>query len=384
MVNKNKDKNEINKGEINETVGLLKRILKLLYIVMIVAGIFIITLIAQKWGILGFILSLLKVMSPLFIGFAIAWLFNPAVEKMERKGLPRFAGTMIVYLILIVFLIIFFKLFIPTMYDQINELIKSIPNIIKNLEDILDKTLTKMESPNIDISSIKDNILNTLGTFTTNFTGTLPAKILDIILGLISGLGTLVFGLVVGLYMLLDFEAIKKQFVKYIPIKYRHEASTLIGNIGSEVRKSINGTLLVAFAVFIGDFLGFAVVGLQGALIFALFCGLTDLIPYIGPYIGGAAAVVVGFSTSTPTGIAVLAIVIIVQLLENFVLQPVIMSKTMKLNPVTIIIGLLIFNHFFGIVGMILATPTIALLKVIYEFIAMKYNFFGENELKES
>ena len=384
MVNKNKDKNEINKGEINETVGLLKRILKLLYIVMIVAGIFIITLIAQKWGILGFILSLLKVMSPLFIGFAIAWLFNPAVEKMERKGLPRFAGTMIVYLILIVFLIIFFKLFIPTMYDQIYELIKSIPNIIKNLEDILDKTLTKMESPNIDISSIKDNILNTLGTFTTNFTGTLPAKILDIILGLISGLGTLVFGLVVGLYMLLDFEAIKKQFVKYIPIKYRHEASTLIGNIGSEVRKSINGTLLVAFAVFIGDFLGFAVVGLQGALIFALFCGLTDLIPYIGPYIGGAAAVVVGFSTSTPTGIAVLAIVIIVQLLENFVLQPVIMSKTMKLNPVTIIIGLLIFNHFFGIVGMILATPTIALLKVIYEFIAMKYNFFGENELKES
>ena len=80
----------------------------------------------------------------------------------------------------------------------------------------------------------------------------------------------------------------------------------------------------------------------------------------------------------------ILAIVVIVQLLENFVLQPVIMSKTMKLHPVTIIIGLLIFAHFFGIIGMIFATPTIALLKVVYEFIVMKFNLFGENSLKES
>lgn len=113
----------------------------------------------------------------------------------------------------------------------------------------------------------------------------------------------------------------------------------------------------------------------------AVFCGLTDLIPYIGPYIGGAAAVIVGFSQGSITGIAVLIICVVVQLLENYVLQPVIMSKTTHLHPVTIMIGLLVFAHYFGILGMIVATPCIALLKVIFRFIVKKYNLFKDDEI---
>ena len=71
-------------------------------------------------------------------------------------------------------------------------------------------------------------------------------------------------------------------------------------------------------------------------------------------------------------------VAIIVQLVENFILQPVVMSKTMKLHPVTIILGLLIFEHFFGILGMILATPCIALAKVVYKFFVEKYNLFED------
>lgn len=68
-----------------------------------------------------------------------------------------------------------------------------------------------------------------------------------------------------------------------------------------------------------------------------------------------------------------LIICIVVQCVENFILQPIVMSKTMKLHPVTIMIGLLVFSHFFGIIGMILATPCLALLKVIWEFLGSKY-----------
>ena len=78
-----------------------------------------------------------------------------------------------------------------------------------------------------------------------------------------------------------------------------------------------------------------------------------------------------------------LVVVVVVQCLENFVLQPLIMSKTMKLHPVTIIIGLLIFQHFFGILGMILATPCIALLKVLFYFVAEKLNLFDDELVEE-
>ena len=139
----------------------------------------------------------------------------------------------------------------------------------------------------------------------------------------------------------------------------------------------------MASMVFVCDSIGFAIIGLQAPVLFGLFCGLTDLIPYVGPYIGGIAAVIIGFSQSTFTGILAIVICVVVQSVENFILQPLIMSKTMKLHPVTIIIGLLIFEHFFGIVGMILATPIIALLKVIYHFVAEKFNLFEIDEEDE-
>ena len=177
--------------------------------------------------------------------------------------------------------------------------------------------------------------------------------------------------------MLFDFNNINDYLMKFIPKKYKNDVSTLITEMGQEVRKCVNGTLLVAFMVFVGDSIGFIAVGLKAPILFGLLCGITDLIPYIGPYIGGIAAVIVGFSQGTFIGIVTTIIVIIVQLLENYVLQPIVMSKTMKLHPVTIMLGLLIFGYFFGIVGMILATPTIALCKVVYRFFAKKYNWFN-------
>ena len=121
--------------------------------------------------------------------------------------------------------------------------------------------------------------------------------------------------------------------------------------------------------VFVCDTIGFALVGLNAGVLFGLLCGITDLIPYIGPYIGGAAAVIVGFTQGPMVGIGVLIIVIVVQLIESYLLQPVVMSKAMQLHPVLIIVGLLLFGHFFGILGMIVATPCMAIIKEILLFI---------------
>ena len=151
------------------------------------------------------------------------------------------------------------------------------------------------------------------------------------------------------------------------------EIAGLLDKIGVEVRKTVNGTLLVACMVFVCDTIGFSIIGLKSALLFGLFCGITDLIPYIGPWLGTAVATVVGLTQSPLVGLGVLIIAVIVQMVESYVLQPVVMSKATNLHPVTIICGLLIFGHFFGIVGMILATPIMSIIKVIWHFIADKF-----------
>lgn len=123
--------------------------------------------------------------------------------------------------------------------------------------------------------------------------------------------------------------------------------------------------------------IGFSITGLKAPLLFALFCGITNIIPYAGPYIGGVPAVIVGFSQSPIIGIIVLVIIVVVQFLEGNLLQPLIMSKTTKLHPVTIMLGLLVFGYFFGIIGMVISTPIIAALKSIFMFFNDKYEFFN-------
>lgn len=143
--------------------------------------------------------------------------------------------------------------------------------------------------------------------------------------------------------------------------------------MNNSLRKFINGAIVDAIFVFIITSITFLIVGLKAPLLFGLFCAITNVIPYAGPYIGGAPAVIVGFSQGTITGVLTLIAIVIIQFLEGNFLQPVIMSKTTKLHPVTIMVGLLIFGHFFGIIGMLISTPVIAVCKSVLMFFIDKF-----------
>ncbi|MDE5539129.1 MAG: AI-2E family transporter, partial [Bacilli bacterium] len=267
------------------------------------------------------------------------------------------------------------------LYTQVNDLITTLPSILDKSKGFVNDFVDQISISGVDLTAIKDNLFSSVGSYLVNFTNSLPNSIINILGDLFSGLGTVLVSLIVGLYMLFDFDAIAKHFLKLVPNKNKYEIEVLLTDIGREVRKTVSGTLLVALMVLVCDSIGFAIVGLNAALLFGVFCGLTDLIPYIGPYIGGAAAVIVGFSQGSIVGVAVLIVCVIVQLVENYILQPVVMSKTTQLHPVTIIVGLLVFSHYFGIVGMILATPCMSLLKVIFRFIVKKYDLFKDDEV---
>ena len=377
---KEKKNGKINVRDVNEVVGLSKKILHLVYIMMIIGIIFLGTLIIKEWGILKLIVTLLKVATPFFIGFVLAWLFNPIVVKLENRGWKRGLACITVYLAFIIILFAFFGMLIPTLYNQLNDLVAALPSIFNQVKLWITNFLDKFNSSEMfNVAEIESNIFKTMESLAGGLANDLPSKIVSIAGSLVSGIGTIGVSLVVGIYLLFDFNDVTDHLLKYIPKSHKEETKNLVDNIANELRKCVNGTLLVAFMVFVCDSIGFAFAGLKSPILFGLLCGITDLIPYIGPYIGGAAAVIVGFSQNPIIGIITLIVATIVQLIENYVLQPVVMSKTMQLHPVTIIIGLLIFGHFFGIAGMILATPILSLFKVLYRFLANKYDWFNKD-----
>ena len=239
-----------------------------------------------------------------------------------------------------------------------NEFATSLPSIFDSMKiwinDLFDK-LNNIEG--IDAIAMKEEVFRKIETIGVSVTSSLPEMLLNGVKTFFSGIGTFIVGLIIGFYLLVSFDNANELLITWLPKKMQNDTRDLLNEVNTSLRKFIRGAFYDCGLVFVVTSLGFIIVGLKSPLLFGLFCGITNVIPYAGPYIGGAPAVIVGFTQGPVTGILTLLTIVVVQFLEGNLLQPVIMSKTTKLHPVTIMLGLLIFGHFFGIIGMVLSTP---------------------------
>lgn len=325
---------------------------KLKEIVLFLIAIILVVFIVRYTKILSFIEKVLIVLIPVFIGFIYAWLFNPLIKKLDKKN-KRGIISVLVFFGVILIAGTFLYFLIPVFYQEIAELIEILPELFGNIEDKIN---------NMGLKDCLDNILIFL-------VDNVPLYLVNFVKSLFKYLGVIGIGLILGLYMSIDYERIVKKIYDILPKKHKCVVINLSQEVSEEVRKCVNGTLFVAFCVFVMDSICFWLIGLDAPLLFGALCGLTDLIPYIGPYIGGIVVVCVGFTESKLVGILTIILCVVVQSIENYVLQPIVMSKSIKISPVLIIIGLLVFGNLFGVFGMIFATPCVAIIKVIAEHI---------------
>ena len=368
---------KLNVKKINNSINLGNKILKILYILLIISLIYIISLLAEKLDILGILIAILSAISPLFIGLVVAWLLNPLVNKLVEKNLKRTTAVVLVYFLLIVFLYFFSLAIIPGLVTQVNDMVTSMPDILKNIIAWIDNIFTSISDRSlVNLDNVKTEFYSYLETFGTNLMTDLPKMLISFISSLVSGIGTIVISFIIGFYMLLNFNTLFDKFIKFLPRKMRKNTTLIIDLFNKSLLEYIKGNLLSSLIIFITNYIGFLIIGLKAPLLFALFCAITNLIPYIGPYIGGAAAVLVGLTQSTLIGLLVLVFIAVVQGIEGNILTPFIMSRKLNLHPVVIIVSLLVFGHFFGILGMLLATPICALIKILFVFFDEKYGIF--------
>lgn len=376
MFKKNNDE-KLNIPKINEGVKVGVNLLKLSYFLIVVMAIYLVTLLLSRWKVLPFILDILKVISPLFIGLVIAWLFDPLVTKLQKKGVNRVLGTIFTYVLIILFFVILGSLTIPSITSQLNDLVSATPGFVSYLKDKIDEifnTISNMSG--YDLAAAKIQVYDMINQLGSSLTVGLPNTIMKTITNIVNGGINFVFGFIVGFYMLFDFGNVRKHFISLIPESYKDETEELLDKLNVNLKSYVQGTLLIMTILFVVQSLGLTIAGMKAPLVFGLFCAITNIIPYFGPYIGGIPTVLVAFSISPMTGILALISVLIAQVLESYFLQPIVMSKSMSLHPVTIMLGLLLFQHFFGILGMILATPIIAISKTIILHYAEKYQLF--------
>lgn len=340
---------------------------KLKEVVLILIMIVLIAFLIKYLNIVKYIKIILNILIPVFIGFIYSWLFNPIIKRFSKKY-NRNLVCIIFFLLFVLIFGLFIYYVVPLIYREIMELIKILPDYFFSIEDRIN---------NLGLRDYLDNLFSFV-------VDNVPKYFVDVVSNTFKYVGTIMIGLILGLYMSMDYEKIIKFIYDIVPKKYKCVVINLSQEVSGEVRKCVNGTLLVAGFVFLLDSICFYFIGLDSFILLGMFCGITDLIPYVGPYIGGIVAVLVGFTESKLLGILTIIVCILVQAIENYVLQPIVMSKSIKISPVLVIIGLFVFGNIFGIVGMMFATPVLAVLKVVFGHIdKVIEKCFGRGKIDE-
>lgn len=361
--------------KINEGIRIGVTLLKITLFLAIVLLTYVSLKLVVELKVFPIIGKLLKIISPFFIGIVIAWLFDPIVKSLEKRKVNRPLGVVFVYVVFIAFIALLLYIMIPMVGDQLNDLITSAPAFFNEMKDWVDGLFDSLsKSTGNDFLDIQEKFYDSINKIGNSFTVGLPAQLMAILSSILQGGLNFLIGLLVGFYMLFDFGNVKGHLFSIVPKKYREDTIDLVNQLNNNLRSYVAGTLRIMFILFAFQSIALGIAGLKAPMVFGLFCAVTNIIPYIGPYIGGVPAVLVGFSMDPMTGICSLIAVVIAQVLESYFLQPLVMGKTMKLHPVTIMIGLLVFGSFFGIVGMILATPVISIVKTIAIFFDEKFS----------
>ena len=353
----------IDNKRLNQLIKVSNKVFKNLHILVLVLTVYVSIKILNNLNIIHFFITLLKVLSPLFIGILIAWLLRPIVNYLENHNINRLFALIIVYLLILFIFYISLITFIPRFIKELGEFIKVFPNI-------LDSFFNNFKFINFSIYEPK--ISSMLNDFITSTSKSLPITFMNFI----GGISSFIVGFIIGFYLLISNTWIT------INTTIKKDTYELVMNINNILRNYVKGTLLSSFIVFILSTIIFYIIGLDSALLFGFICGITNIIPFIGPYIGASIPVLVAFTKNTTFGIIVTIMIFIVQTIEGNIIQPIIMSKSVKIHPVTSIISLLIFGYFFGILGMIFAVPLIASLKEIYYYLVKKYKNYKRNLVK--
>lgn len=376
MFRRGKDK-EVDFTSLNHILQTGNKIINIGYFMAIVCLVLLGTYLVKEWQILKYVGEVLVVISPIFIGFLIAWFFDPMVCWLQEKKVPRILGCILVYIAIIGILFLIAYMFVPSLLSQLKDFLGAAPEIFESITDFAVHVVERFDTGRmINISNLKREITSHVTDYGIAIGSEIPKYLFQFGKSIVSGGLNFILGLMIGFYLLFDFDKVNQHLYALMPDGWKDGYKELAHRINTSLRSYVQGVLFIMLLVFITQSIGLTIAGLEAPILFALFCAVTDIIPYFGPYIGAIPAIIVGFTISPITGVCAIISILVVQLLENNFYQPLIMGHTMKLHPVTIMIGLLLFQHFFGILGMVIATPVIACLKVLVTFFNERYHFF--------
>lgn len=309
----------------------------------------------------------------LFLSFLIAgllyYLTVPLVDWLHRRKLPRAAAIFITFLLVAGLLFLLVASVGPVLQAEFIKLVDNIPEKISGAQELLinlegsalGTRLLDLEA--LDLENIADKIAESIGRAVAQVATSIVA-----LANLLTGLFMTVVIVPFLLYFMLKekgSELISGAVKRFAPRDYVEDINSMLGEMNRLLGLYVQGLGIVCLCVGVLAYLGFLIIGLDYALLLALFIMITNVVPFLGPFIGAIPAVIVGLLSSPLMMLKVIFIIVVVQQVESLLISPQVMGRKLALSPLAIILIVLVAGRLGGLLGIILAIPVFTVLKIV-------------------
>jgi predicted PurR-regulated permease PerM len=305
----------------------------------------------------AFLYILKDVLIIFLFALIIASAISPFANWLDEKGFPRLLGVLLLFLVVLVLIIAVLSLIIPYISQDISQLVSTMPQFVAKVSTSLEKV--QQGSPQyFDFLSEIQNILQGFSDYLQQSSQSIVGLIISIFGGVMSAIAILI----ISFYLSVTKRGIESFLGSIVPEKYESYAIDLWKRSELKVGLWLQGQLLLGLIMGLLVYVGLSLMNIKFALILGFLAAILEIIPMVGPVIAAIPAIFLAFLQSPTLGLWVIVFYVIVQQLENHLLVPVVLGKTIGLNPVVVIIALLIGQSLAGVPGMILSVPVATII----------------------
>lgn len=338
----------------------------LVYLLLILASLY---MLLQIKPIMFSVFTFIKaIVTPFFIAVIISYILNPIVNILNQRKVPRTIAVLLIYSVFLSSLTVIIMNMTPMFVSQIAELNEHMPQMAMRAQSLVDGFNQNQLLPdsvrngfNHSLTKLENSISMAISNYMNQIGNTINMLFIAFIVPF------------VAFYILKDFQIIEKTALAIVPREHRKRTIKLLIDIDTALGNYIRGQLLVCLIIGALAYLGYWLIGMQYALLLASVVAVFNIIPYLGPFFGAAPAIIMASTISLKMMLFVAIVNLVVQILEGNVISPQVVGRTLHMHPLFIIFALLVGGEVAGIVGLILAVPFFAVMKVIIQHVFLHY-----------
>lgn len=302
---------------------------------------------------------------PLFVAGFLYYMFDPLVRWLEKRGLSRMVSFLLVFAGVVIFLVLLIMNVVPQLVQQAIQLTQSLPGYAEEANNWLVELGKQEEFKNFNIEKQLESMNLTLNNIINWVISSVTTSLSHIFSALTKFFVLLFTVPFILIFMFKDGHRFMNSLDVFFPHNLRSELRATVKDLNNTLSAYISSTMLDTVIIGVMSFIAMTIFKQPYSLLLAFICGLTNIIPYVGPFIGAVPTIIVGLFVSPWQALYMAIAILVIQQLDGNVIKPLLFGKSLNIHPITIILVLLGAGSVFGIFGMLVCIPVYAVIKTL-------------------